>query len=169
MANERGQAYALTVLARVVREREEPLREALAALGDGPGRSPLRVLPGTHFARFAIVPELLGSTYLVFSSTFDGARDPYLAAMRELVPELLDSVFGHCDRWPGCADREEYERWMRQHQLDTATFTGAYPDAPLSEVLEALDLRERLRAFAPRAQGMSDRELQAEFLAEFGA
>ncbi len=47
--------------------------------------------------------------------------------------------------------------------MRTDLFVSAYPHATLPEVLDGLELRERLGDFAPGAQSMSPEELQLAF------
>jgi hypothetical protein len=177
VSDRRGKAQALTLVARIVRGREEALRATLEALPDG-SASPLAELPGTHFARFVIAPDLLArggmtgpdeleTSHLIFSACLDGDLPPWLDALCERIPETADEVFGACERYPGCGDPAAFARWVADNRLRTAAFTGGYLHAPLAEVREALALRKRLRTFAPRAQHMGAAELQAAFLEAF--
>jgi hypothetical protein len=173
VSDARGQAYALTLLTRIVRGREDALTAALAALPKGPD-SPLAALPGTHFARFVIVPDLIARSgtatpgeaetrYLLFSACFDGELDPYLWAICDCIPETADRIWGACDRYPGSADWAAFARWAEANQVHTNAFAGGYLDAPLEDVGEALCQREWLRDFALRARGMDPTELQTAF------
>ena len=173
MSDSRGQAYALTLLHRVVRGREADLNATLAALPDG-ADSPLSALPGTHFAHFVIMPGLLArsgtasseeaeTTHLLFSACFDGELEPYLWAICECMPEAADWIWGACDRYPGSADWNEFADWALANQVHTNAFAGGYLHASLETVGEALRLRVWLRGFALRARGMEPAELQAAF------
>ncbi len=173
MSDARGQAYVLTLLTRIVRGREGEVNAALAALPDGP-HSPFTSLPGTHFARFVIVPDLIarsgtasadeaGTTHLLFSACFDGELEPYLWAICDCMPDTADSIWGACDRYPGSADWNKFADWAEANQLHTNAFAGGYLDASLETVGEALRLRQWLRAFALRARGMEPTELKAAF------
>lgn len=174
MADARGQAHALTVVTPVTAGREGRLREALDALPEGE-TSPLARLDGTHFARWVVVPGLMDGDaletpereHLLFSSTFDGPADAYLAAMPRAIPEEADAVWGQCDGYPGAGDERRFAGYMLRHRLRTNLFVAAYPDATVPEVRQALALRRRLRAFAPRAQAMAPAELQAAFREAF--
>ncbi len=177
MADARGQAGALTVLTPVATGRVDALRETLARLPGGE-RSPLARLEGTHFARWVVVPGLLrggsadgraAAEHLLFTSTFDGAADAYLAAMRTLLRDEADTVWGHCDGYPGSSDERRFAEYMRRHRLRTNLFVAAYPNASVAEVRRALALRRRLRAFAPRAQDMAPAELRVAFREAFPA
>jgi hypothetical protein len=138
-------------------------RDALAALPTGK-ESPLAKLPGTHFARWVIVQHIdPDSEYLLFSAVYDDGPRGYLEEICARIRRQADAIWGHCDRYPGTADREEFVRYMERHRVKTNLFVAAYPDSPLHEVREALALRQRLIAFAPRAQSMTPQELQEGF------
>ena len=165
MADERRQARALTVIAPVSGGRESQLRSALERLPGGEA-SPLARLPGTHFARFVIVPGLGDSERLLFSANHDSLNGSYLEQIRVRMPREADAIWGHCDDYPGAGESASFVRYMKRHRIRTDLFVAAYADATLDEVREALDLRRRLIEFAPRAQGMSAEELQAAFRKE---
>jgi hypothetical protein len=177
VSDSRGQAHALTILTRIVRGREEGLAAALAALPKG-ADSPLAALPGTHFARFVIVPDLIARSgtatpdeaetrYLLFSACFDGELEPYLQAICERIPGVADEIWAACDRYPGSADWNDFADWVDANRIHTNAFTGGYLDASLEEVGEALRQREWLRDFALRARGKEPAELRAAFRQEY--
>ncbi len=58
--------------------------------------------------------------------------------------------------------------WLRRDQLDAALYFAAYGQASLNQVLTALELRDRLRAFALGAQGLDPAALQAAYRRAFG-
>ena len=109
MANRVGGAYSLTVIAPIVAGREDEARAAIEALPVG--AEPLARLDGLHFSRIQVVAELvfqgpkqrhrdhLRSSQLVFTSTFDGALDPYLEALRACA----DTWWRFCAGYPGSA------------------------------------------------------------------
>lgn len=172
-----GQAFALSVLTPVLPGREQALRTLLEGLPHGPD-SPLAAVPGTHFARWVLVPQLvqqgppmqpdlLRGTHLLFTSNLDGEPGPYLHALATRVPDVADAVWGHCLGYPGSADPAAFVAWVEHHRLPTAFFVSGYPDAPLPRVLAALSLRDRVTRFAVDAQGLPPDELLAAFRAAF--
>jgi hypothetical protein len=172
-----GQAYALTMLAPILPGREGALQDHLERLPQGAG-SPLARLTGTHFARWVILPHLvyqgppqrrdtLASQYLLFTACFDGPRDPYLAELCDRIPAEADAIWGHCVGYPGTRDAEAFARYVRHNQIPTSFFVAAYPERTVGEVRAALELRERLVAFAVEAQGMEAARLHEAFLATF--
>lgn len=167
MSDSRGQARALTLLTPVAANRKDALAADLAALPDG-ADSPLAKLPGTHFARLVILDGVEpGTRYLVFTACFDGKLEPYLLAICERIPETADRIWGACDGYPGCANRQQFVRWVKVNRVPTSAFTGGYLDASLAELHEAVKLRDWLRDFALTARGMSAAELRAAFQEQY--
>ena len=165
------------MIALIVPGHEDELREHIESLPMGPD-DPLARLGGLHFSRIQIFSELvyqgkpqkpdaLNGSHLVFTSSFDGDLSTYLAAICDRLGEDADGWWDHCAGYPGTADRAAFERWIRDHQVDSSMFSAAYPEATVADVLESLALRERIVEFAAAAQGAGAEELQRRFLAEF--
>jgi hypothetical protein len=175
--NRNGVAYSLTVIAPIIAGHEEELRAHVESLPVGPD-SPLARLGALHFSRIQIFSELvyqgepqkpdrLNGSHLVFTSSFDGELGVYLAAIRERIGADADGWWSHCAGYPGASDAVAFERWIRDHQVDSAMFSVAYPEATVADVLESLALRERIVEFAASVQGLGSTELQRRFRAEF--
>lgn len=173
-----GQVYGLTVLTPVLPGREDALRQALAAV-KGSGKSPFAALPRTHFVRLVLIDRFPGPgpgaspgvrPHLLFSCIIDGGPDSYLRSLcgTAMAPHT-DSVWGNCAGAPAPAsgDPLAFQRWMRAHQLRTATFFAPYGAATVTEVEAALKLRRETRDFAVRTQYAPASVLQREFLREF--
>jgi hypothetical protein len=99
---------------------------------------------------------------LLFSATHDRGTS-YLELIAELMPKEADAIWSHCEGYPGVTNRKKFVRYLKKHSVRTDLFVSAYPRATLPEVLEGVELRQRLVDFAPRAQTMSPEELQAAF------
>jgi hypothetical protein len=165
----------LTVLAPVIEGREGDLRRTLEALPDDE-LSPLARVRGLHFSRWVIVPDLvygaepqkpdrLRRPLLVFTSTFDGSLDEHLGALIGGLGETADSVWGHCDGWPG---RERARDWLLERRVRTGLFVAAYPRARVKQVRGALANRERLLALAEETQRADTETVRRRFVEEFG-
>lgn len=176
--NRSGQAYGLTVLTPVLDGHVSPLAARLGALGAAEA-SPLARVPGTHFARWVIVDDVvyeggrqrrdtLAAARLLFTSNFDGPLGPYLEGLRTGLGEEADAIWGHCAGYPGRGDGGAFAGWLRAHQVESALFFGAYGDQTVATVRRNLDQRSRLMAFALEAQGLPPSDLQARFRAELG-
>jgi hypothetical protein len=172
-----GTAYALTTFARVLPGRADELEAYLTALPRG-AESPFARIDTLHIARVQLFRSLvhqgpkqhgtdvLQHAHLVFTSTIDGALDPYLEALRVHVPEC-DEWWGRCAGYPGRVDSAAFRDFVRRIQARPGLFQSAMPSAPVVEVRESLALRERVIDFAVEAQGLDAAALQARFLAEF--
>ena len=176
--NRSGQAYGLTVLTPILEDHVSPLAAHLGALRSAEA-SPLARVPGTHFARWVIVDDVvyeggrqrrdaLKAERLLFTSNFDGPLAPYLDALRTGLGEDADAIWGHCAGYPGRGDGAAFAAWLRAHQVESALFFAAYGAQTVAEVRRNLDERARLMTFALEAQGLPPAELQARFRAELG-
>ncbi len=175
--NHSGQAYSLTVMTPILEDHSSALAAHLDALGPE-AASPLARVPGTHFARWVILDDVvyeggrqrrdaLKASRLLFTSNFDGPLDAYLEALRTELGEDADAVWGHCAGYPGRADASAFAAYFRNHQLESALFFAAYGDQTVAQVQANLAQRTRLIEFAMAAQGLAPAELQARFQAEF--
>ena len=175
--NHSGQAYSLTVMTPILDDHASALAAHLAALGPEDA-SPLARVPGTHFARWVILDDVvyaggrqrrdaLKAARLLFTSNFDGPLDAYLEALRTELAEDADAVWGHCAGYPGRADAPAFAAYFRNHQLESALFFAAYGDQTVAQVQANVAQRTRLIEFAMAAQGLEPAELQARFQAAF--
>jgi len=176
-SNTAAQMYALTVFTPIVPDRVGELR---AYLGSLPRRSsPLGRLGSTHFARWVIVPDFINddsqpqpehlpSPYLLFSSTFDGALDPYLDDLCVKLTDEAEEIWGRCVGAPQPARGPALKGYLKHNQIQTGLFFSAYPDADVATVKQALDVQAKAIAFAVSSQGMEPEDLQRTFLQEFG-
>jgi hypothetical protein len=172
-----GQAYGLTVFTPIVRGRESSLVRLLDALETG-AESPLARVPGTHFARWVVIgdvvyecsPQLrdhLDLGRLLFTSNFDGEPAPYLEALRVGLGEDADAIWGHCSGYPGSADASAFAAYIRAHQVESSLFFAAYGERTVEQVRGSLQVHRRLIDFALEAQRMPSAELQNAFREEF--
>lgn len=176
--NRSGQAYSLTALTPIVPERLNALAAHLDAL---PGRdaSPLARVPGTHFARWVVLDDVvyegppqkrnhLSVPRLLFTSNFDGELAPYLEGLRTGIGAEADGIWGHCVGYPGHEDAAGWASWFEAHQVDSSLFFGAYGELTVEQVHASLDARETLRRFALDHRGVAAGRLQARFVEAFG-
>jgi len=178
MPNRLGQAYAFMAMTAIVPGRTESLRAYLEALPPA-GESPLARIDTLHFGRWVIVTRFehqgppqekrdeLKNHYLLFSADFDGDLEPFLDAICERLPSEADEIWGHCVAYPGTADRSAFARYMRHNQIETSMPTGAYATTPLTEIRDALAIREKLSDLAVRAQTLDAAELRRAYREAF--
>lgn len=173
-----GQAYALTVLTPIVEQRESSLARLLDAL-EGEAKSPLARVPGTHFARWVLIGDVvyegsgkrdhLSAGRLLFTSNFDGEVAPYIEALRTGLGPAADSIWGHCQGYPGSADAHAFGAYMRAHQVESSLFFAAYGERTVEDVKMSLQLRREVIEFAMRAQAMNASDLKSAFESTFPA
>ena len=69
--------------------------------------------------------------------------------------------------YPGRGSPKAFRDYVRSIQARPGLFRSAMPDATVTEVREALALRERVIDFAVEAQGLSADELRERFRSTF--
>ena len=175
--NRAGRTYSLTVLTPIRPGEEGALRAYLAGVGE----SPLARVGRTHMARFIVMDDMpfpperpdlhdpLGGAYLLFTSNFDGGLDSYLGALVDALEPEAEEIWGRCIGCPRPAAGAALKAYLGRNQLQSGVVFAAYGDATVQQVLGALDKRERLTAFAIRAQDMDPAARRLAFLEEFGA
>jgi hypothetical protein len=142
--------------------------DAASTVLEGWTESPFAAVEGTHFARFVVVADIeraaadqlldeLGP-YLMFSAFFDVEPDAWLAAL----PPQVEDVLRCCRGFPS-AGPATVRAWLHEHRVPATAIFGAYAEASVAEVREALAFRERFRAF------VWDREAKRDGLAAFRA
>ena len=141
-----GQAYGLTVLTPIAEGRESGLARHLNDL-EGGDASPLARVPGTHFARWVLIGDVvyegsgkrdhLSSGRLLFTSNFDSPLEPYLETLRTAIGEVADAIWGHCAGYPGSGDAAAFAGYLRGHQLESSLFFAAYGDRTVAAEREA--------------------------------
>lgn len=153
-------------------------REELRGWERGTG-SPIARLPNVHFTRFVVMERPLRRAdagqpadelgpHLMFSAFYDGAQHPFLVALCEALPDEAHAVWRHCAGYPGSPrdDGYAFRAWLEQHRVPATAVFGAYPEATLPQVREALAFRERFRALA---FGLDDQRRMQKAFAEFDA
>jgi hypothetical protein len=175
--NRIGTAYGLTVFTPIVPGHEEAVRDTIERLPRGED-GPFARLEQVHFARLQIFdhvvhqgpsqpPDRLRTAYLVFTASFNGARDAFLDAVAARMPDEADSWWSHCAGYPGATDRAAFTRYLTHNQVPTHLFSSPYPTATVQDIRESLALRERVVDFAVAAQQLEPRELQERFREAF--
>jgi hypothetical protein len=167
-----GQAHALTVLTSILPGHESALTRHLNALPSGPG-SPLARVPGTHFARWVVIGDVvyegqgardhLTLGQLLFTSNFDGPLSPYLESLRAGLGAGADAIWQHCSGYPGSDDPSAFAGYLQAHQIKSSLFFAAYGERTVEDVKRSLDVRRKLIGFALNAQGMAAADLQTAF------
>lgn len=151
----------ITVLSPILAGYEEELRRRLEALPKGTD-SPLGRVEGTHMARWSIVSPLPfkatedtidKTSYLLFTSWFEGNTSAYTRALRSELGEVADQIWGNCVGYPGRGDLGEFWTYLVRHSIKPHLAFGGYPDS-VSEVLAALELRDQLKPMLVKESGL---------------
>jgi hypothetical protein len=186
MANQSGNAYALTILCPIrhgIPAQPKPgmegqthaacvriqLQEVL-----GNENSPLARVPNTYLARFYLLNDVpyqgkpairegLNSDYLVFSSNFHGDLNTYLEGMWKAIEPEIQSILQHCFGFDNIRDSAGFIAYIRKVQVTTTFFFNGSTDEPLAMQLKSLYLKQEFSKFAFENQGKTPREIQAAF------
>jgi hypothetical protein len=124
---------ALTLAAKVRPGEAESLERLLETMGDGVANRTVvdfAALEGVHFARFVLVEEtkdLNGerlSPLLLYMSDLDVSRERHLRELVGVAGDGLDRLFGHCEGYPGEAERAAETRlaYLRGHRVKEQAF-----------------------------------------------
>jgi hypothetical protein len=168
-------ARAFAALTPIIAGRELALEAHLTDLAPA-DEGPMRNAPGTHFARLAVIHELvyqgapqrpdhLTSPYLLFTAVHDGPVDEWLDGLARGLGAEVEAIWGQCAGFSRAGSLREY---LRHNELtDTGFAFASYPGS-VEEVRADLALRERLRAFVRAHQHDDEAALQQAWGAEFG-
>lgn len=181
MANVSGSVYGLTILSPIISDpnadtsHDCAIRAYLANLPNGP-TSPFAKVSSTHISRLVVMDDViyvgtpakedhLSSQYLVFESNFDGELETYLTRMAKEIPEVVESVWGHCVGYPGLLDVNAFVAYMKKCQLTTTFYFADVNKHTVQSTLRALKVQASVADFVGKHQGESPVELQAAFCA----
>lgn len=170
--NAYGNGYGLTALLPIVAGREDDLEAYLATLD--PLDSPFGRVPQAHFTRLLVIrdlvyqgppqiPEGLDSSYLIYTSSFDGKLDRYLQDVARLAGDEAAEIFAHTSGFPGFADVGAFARWITKHKRDNGYVLTPWPFASVQDVKEGLRVQKGFGELVEGARDMDDAELQAAF------
>jgi hypothetical protein len=167
-----------TALTPITPGEEVSLRQVLAGLPTGPA-SPLEQVPGTHAARFVVMDHLgmghpvrrrpLRPALLMFSAVLDGPVEVWLSGVRTGLRETAEAVWSHCRGWPGTEDSRPFAQWLLRHRLKHTMPFIAHRDATLDQVLQGLELREKLMKFVLENQGLPAAHIRKAYEEAFGS
>ena len=163
----------LCVLAPIADGREQALREHLSGLPAG-AASPMARIPGTHFARWAVVafngkngqPLPDPPRQLLFSAEFDGELDGYVAALCTGLGPEGRAIWSHCAGYSGEGDRA-LGAYLLEHRVPPGYSVVAYPGVTVEHVRESLTLRDRVTEFAMKAGALDPPALKRAWLGTF--
>jgi len=168
MANQNGRKYGLTALFPIkAGEHCAELRTYLRSLDDTriyPRGSPLCDVPIVHMARFVIIDRLayqgfparsdyLRRSYLLFMCDFDGeALEPLVWALIQNIGGVVETIWEHCEQFPGIGSRDGVIAYFEQCQLETNLFLADRPQDTVSDILTALMFKREFGRFVVMIQ-----------------
>jgi hypothetical protein len=160
--NELGRASALTVVSTTKRRGLLPLRLLFFVGRLVPALlNTLRQLSFIHFARWTLIKKLpdreqpLKHTQLFFESNFNGTWNQYIDAFSYVVPKHIAAIWWSAYGFPGPLPAEPFKDYIASHEHPAAHYYSAYPEASVTMILGALEVRRDLDKLRRKAQSMS--------------
>lgn len=106
-------------------------------------------IPTIHFARWLLTDD---DRRLLFFSNYDGSWASYLGDFVDKANYGLTAVWSNTDNfppaqflfWGGAQHIEAFKLWSRRHNEFAAVWYSAYPDATVSNITNAVQLRDGL-------------------------
>jgi hypothetical protein len=144
---------AVTVMADILPGHAATLRQLLETAGQDAANNslvPFGKLPTVHFGRFFIIDatqDLRGerlSARLVLDADVDGSEDAFLVALCALASAGLDTLYAHCQSYPGPARLLDF---LRHHRIPV---TAQYVNTRLrtvEQIHQEAALREAIQGF----------------------
>jgi hypothetical protein len=149
---------AVTVMAEILAAHEAPLRQLLEVAGqDAADNSlvPFGRLPNVHFARFFIMDAVVdqqGHRYsprLIFLADIDSPVEPFLVALCSVAGDGLDTIYSHCQAYPG---RAGLLKFLRTCMVPLAATYVNTIGRTVEQIHQEASLREALQQFLDRTQ-----------------
>ena len=150
---------SMTVIAPVLRGREQSLKDLLSAIGrdiEGKkGNTQLRLAQffTIHFARWVVIPPPDTQdpdgppSQLVFGTDHDGPDDTLIRAMAEGAMDALDAIYSHCDGWPGPGDKGRVVEYFLTRRIPYGARHIACRRRTVGQLKEAVAARDRMEAY----------------------
>jgi hypothetical protein len=135
-----GVRTEFTVYTNVKPGHEQAVRDAIARAVEDPRRGDAVKEIGTlHEARWVLFDN---GTRLMFCSSFDGTWDNYIDDFASTyIGTIFDSIFSHCEGYPGIADAGVKD-WLMKYQQEASAYISAYPKASVKEIWKALEVQK---------------------------
>jgi hypothetical protein len=152
----------ITTLVPVLADHKAQLHQTLGALANPPAEMPDK----THFARWCVIDHLKlprgyevdPTSYLLFSSWFDGDAVEYLKALfNKIGATRAKHIWSACD-FTG-DDAEAFASFLLRYEVDPGSEFAGYDRVTVEKVLAALDVSERFHKFAVDSQSASKKTL----------
>jgi hypothetical protein len=143
--NKCGKAAALTTLAPVsVWRLWQPRLFFWYRRLTGPPQD-LTDLSFIYYARTAFVTRIeRRRPYIYFESNFNGSFDEYIDVFSYVVDRHMKRIWSSAKGFPGPQPSTVFKEYIRRHDFQASHYYCAYGDATVTEVVRALQLRDRL-------------------------
>jgi hypothetical protein len=142
-----GQATELTIIAPLKEGGAARLRKKMSETFGDPNQKMVDRVGTIHDMRYVIFDN---DTRFLFTSTFDGAWDPYIDDFATKIPDQIDLLFGEIEGFPGIRS-PNIKEWIVNHQVPAQYFYSAYPSASVRDVWKALKVKGGLDTLLDQA------------------
>ena len=109
--------------------------------------TPVGLIRQIHFARWVIIDRPGSAGDLLFTSNFDGEMKSYFRSFALELTSDIDAVWENCVGYPGAHDFDLLWQYIKQHQINTATFYCAYPNLTMPQILKLQALKQGFDEF----------------------
>lgn len=95
----------------------------------------LEKIATVHFARFTFLEN---NTKLAVITTYDGSFDTYINEFVNEIGEVFDKILAHVSDpppLPVSAHRQEFLRYVAEHDVPSIDFYSAYPELTVLDIL----------------------------------
>lgn len=154
---------SMTVIAPVLRGREQPLKDILTVIGrdiEGKkGNTQVRLAQFTtiHFARWVVIPppdtqDPAGPPWqLAFGTDHDGSDEALLSALADGAMDALDAVYAHCEGWPGLENKAQALDYLLKRRIPYGARHIACRRRTVQQLKAAVQARDRMEAYIDKA------------------
>ena len=126
------------------------------------------------FASWSLIRELpyngppqqvrrLRRPHLFFEVSFNGSWAQYIDSSVRVLTTGMYSFWSSSRTFPGPLPAGPFQAFFKAHEVDTSHYYCAYPQATVTIVRSALELEQRLDAFAHRAANIPAEQFDAAY------
>lgn len=135
-----GVATEFTIIAPVIPGHEQAVREAIAKSTRDPRRvEAVQQVGILHEARFVVLDD---GRQVLFASSFDGSWDDYIDDFfASYIREVFDTVWSHCEDYPGTRDPSVRD-WFMKYATEASAYISSYPNATTRDIWKALAVQK---------------------------
>ncbi|HKO47306.1 MAG TPA: hypothetical protein VJV79_06265 [Polyangiaceae bacterium] len=129
-------------------------------------KQPYKGLPGIHAARWILLHSPGDSSFpgpLLCSFVFDGEVDDVLFATIEKLGAELDLLLAHCVDAPASKDAVSFVSYLKRHRVESGYFFSDHRTRTLTEITEALQVKEAFETFFAENQTKSTPVIRQNF------